>query len=416
MKRYLVIILLSTWVAFVSGTAKAATRTIQFVGVNINHTSKILPSDYKDFIACSVLIMNTGATNQVVNSITFNTFDTTNDQLTTGIVPTVDALYQPNDASSAPNCPVSVSGPCTGKTIPPNGFYVGIAYMNPAALAGKLISLCSGQIQVADVSAAAPGSVVAVGSISYVSEMMFTGGQFSGALYVSGSHVPSGLLAANTTLAFDDVFLNSANTNYTINSSLPFAGSWKGAGQMNLFCAEACMRDAGVAAEGTVADFCRTACGLPSTAGVATMPEGNSMDGGSTFRTNLGYLEESLNPTVAGNTISTNPHHYNVFGAGLADNIRSLQRTANPHWAGGMVQEMIVGPFGSICSGNSGYFQAYNTDFVHSDSVGADIIAADSTNRYPPERLFCSHTHNQDSPYGYVTSTSQFTINGGNAF
>ncbi len=110
-----------------------------------------------------------------------------------------------------------------------------------------------------------------------------------------------------------------------------------------------------------------------------------------------------------------------------AYNFQGLMRTANPKYAGGHVMEMIVGPFDSICSGNQGYFDNGNSDFTHADTMyasggddpgmtiasPANAAAPDSN---PPERLFCSHVHFKDSPYGYVAGGVQFTINGGAAF
>jgi hypothetical protein len=94
-------------------------------------------------------------------------------------------------------------------------------------------------------------------------------------------------------------------------------------------------------------------------------------------------------------------------------------RTANTHYGGGMVYEMIFGPLTSICSANVTYWaQGGLQDFVHSDNIDTGICvgtgaAGDSC---PPERLLCAHRHGIDDLYLGSGSASGFVINGGNPF
>jgi hypothetical protein len=209
--------------------------------------------------------------------------------------------------------------------------------------------------------------------------------------------------------------------------------------QMNLFCAQACYRSV-IAANG-IADgdkgFCDAACGTetaystdPGNPAIYWPDPVSGEVSGSRYRNTFGFLEESMpsNPIVPPPTAaspvtsfhdSSSPSSAARIASSPRNHFRGLFRTANPHWAGGYVMEMIMGPFDSICSGNSVYFQNGNTDFSHVDTIDVDagmVIAKASSIDGPPERLFCAHSHLKDAPFGYVTSGSTFAINGGQAF
>ena len=219
--------------------------------------------------------------------------------------------------------------------------------------------------------------------------------------------------------------------------------------QMNTYCAQACARLVSTIAAGLVPQaYCSLACGggdgemtdpfIAPTAGGQAQTEDNILNTSEHFRNFSGMLEEMQLPNGPPSTpipsnlngngknssrIGDYPFHINKVQGGNSQYSRpnGMFRYANPHYAGGQVIEYIMGPFETICSGNEGYFTSGGQDFRHSDSV----ISTDSTfivahptaaNRGPPERLYCSHAHNQDSPFGYTAHSTPFTIWGGLTF
>ncbi|MGZ6331366.1 MAG: hypothetical protein ACXWP5_02010, partial [Bdellovibrionota bacterium] len=404
--------------AFLSSSAHAATRTVQFVGNVINHISKIRIDQFPDYYACAITVMNTGNSSQIIANLKFNGFEAGTRILKSGsassnppsgtpaMSPTVEAVFLPGNKSGAPTsaCPVGGSNcSCTGAnptiagcgangSLNPGALYVGIAYIDASAIAGKLVSVCSGNFQVLDQSAALPGSVVAAGSISYVTEMGITGGQFNGAMYMSGAHAKYD----NPNVALYDVWTNASLSNNpsgagaaAFPASSPLSGSWGAypwneSMQMNLFCAQACQVEMSLTnIPKSIPDenYCNAVCGmetaysslpppLPGDA-PATPPAGNNGPpagkngapeagfGANTssavaglletaFRNVSGYIEESSPGTPVVGSPAPNPSpipFHDVTGwnqTAPRDQFRGLVRTANPHFAGGYVMEMIV--------------------------------------------------------------------------
>lgn len=405
--------------------AIGADRTIQFAGVASNFGDRNLPN-LSPFIACTVIVANTGVPTQQVRSITFNVFDSGNATRLTPLSAgsgastlTQEDIYQSGLSTPAgPACTTRGTAPsptCTGVDIPGGGIYVATVRTLQLNLSSFTVVPCFGTLTVQDKDPSQPGSVVASGAISFVGEQAITGGQFQGAMYLSGSHY----MAAN--LATNAVFSGSGGS-----EALP-AGTYSRF-QMNAYCKNACEQEIGISPVNS--DYCLAACGGEqagtASGGESEMPLGA---GEHRYRNMFGWLEESdsskkaVNSTLAG--VVTEPFH-DASAAGAVqygnqrDMFRAAFRTANPHFAGGYVVEMIMGPFDSICSANPGYWANGGDDFDHSDSpfwTDSDAkIARRTAGAGPPERLYCSHGHNNDSPFGYTAQSSPFTIWGGNAF
>lgn len=394
-----------------AGESTAATRTVQFVGSGINHTSKIRLDQFRDATACTLVIVNSGSSSQRIQSANFYSFTGTNGELQNidavalaGMDnPLVDAAIF-NSGSSSSSSPTCSNSGCaaTSWRVESGGFFVAVAYVDFAAFSGKSINLCSGYFQVDDVDPAQPGSMVATGSISYVSELGITGGQFNGAMYLSGSHVGGTARVASNQI-FEDAVSSPA--------SLP---AFEETMQMNLYCSQACQESilatSGSLVSSEQVNFCQAACGIQAENAAAYEYTNDSTD---RTRNLFGFLEETTPMDFGASKTLHIPNE---------GEMRAMQRTANPHWAGGYVVEMIVGPFNSICSGNEAFFaeENNNTDFSHIDTIDDDpglrLASPGDPSKGPPERLFCSHTHMKDNPFGYVTSAVQFSINGGMPF
>jgi hypothetical protein len=414
-------LLLGTVLAVIaSPSAQAGLRTYQFAGVATAYGDKPQPL-LSQYVACSVMITNTGYVDQFVQSVTFNVFNAaTGNTLTTatavngtqGAVPlTRDEIYNPGALTTTASCQSTATASCTSSLASPNaikpgGFYVATVLTAQVAQTGFASTPCSGSFTIGDVTTT--GSMMAAGAISYVSEMAITGGQFQGAVYMSGAHAPVG----DTHLA----------TNAAPNGGAMNVGSM----QMNIACGKSC-GTAPYAADSMACDaFCG---GGPGQAFFDQQDIWLPAAGTHQSRNLLGYLEEAFDQQYlpswpANNTdASTNmnndtrvgmyPFHMNYSSVDIDEHrkFRAQHRMANPHYAGGHVVEMILGPFDTICSGNSAYWTDGGQDFDHGDSV----ISTDAAYkiRDVPERLLCSHGHNNDAPWGYVAHSSPFPISGG---
>lgn len=363
-----------------SSSAGAASRTVQFSGNTSNYISKLKMDRYEGTTLCAVSLVNTGSTAQKVTSITFVTYDDAT-QKATNQGATYGVIY--NGGASA-SCGITAGSPCLNTDISSGGIFIATRAVDPSFVSGAAINVCAGQITVEDSNSAQPGSVVASGSIAHVTEEGITGGQFNGALYFSGSQVPASL--ANNTVfgvADDPTWTNSSTPTAPLFPTLP-ADSWETTNQMNLFCSQACRKAA--AGNATELAWCSDLCSTQSGAH------------GHPGKRILAYNETN----------------------GGGNNLSHLVKTADPRWAGGLVMEMIVGPFDSICSGNKEYFTRGNTDFSHTDTIDKDgglhLASPDIGSKGPPERLYCAHTHHQDAPFGYQHASNPFTINAGLPF
>lgn len=391
------------------GSSEAlAVRTIQFMGTASSFVKRLNLSEKEliDGFACSIVIVNSGPNAQTINGIKFTMVKPNKSLVQTDAqADIVDAIYSPGgdvvtSTSSQITCKADKN--ChDGDTLPANGgVYIATAKVHPIPLLGNAFSLCAGSITVDDLNASSPGSVVASGSISYIGETGTIGGQFQGALYLSGSSLAPALTNPINFAAPDYYRYPGKPGGYSEDSNLK-AGSgaavrddYNGSGQMNMFCNLACKNSWGTNASSesgsTVtqneSDVCDTMCG-------------NTQFGPSKGQSNNGVLVDPESGAM-----------------------KFVQKTAPARFAGGTVLEMIVGPFNSICSGNRAYWDNGMADFLHIDTIHKDdnYFIGDPglspTKKYPPERLFCSHTHMQPPPYGYTTNGVSFSINGGRPF
>jgi len=87
------------------------------------------------------------------------------------------------------------------------------------------------------------------------------------------------------------------------------------------------------------------------------------------------------------------------------------------NFSGGIVHEVTIGPFLSICSGNNGYHNEGGVEFSHTEIIGL-AVSGTSIDRGGsiPERLYCMHRHGNDDLYSRVGASSSFAINGGSPF
>jgi hypothetical protein len=401
-------------------SAEAATRTIQFAGVATTYGDLTLPDSMPTYIACTVMIANTGQTNQVVNNMTMNVFDSFQSRQfrptssnTSVSTLTQEEIYNTGALPDSPSCSNAsnneictcissgngATGGCSNRVINPGGVYIATSRTLQAAQAGFVVTPCSGSFTVQDVQPASPGSMVAAGAISFVGEQALTRGQFMGAIYMSGSHVDND---ATTSRAFP------AFGTQSLPSIFPTM-------QMNTYCIPGC----------ELAGVDRNICSIMCGGGMGDLFSGARdtwLTGGHDFRNFSGYLEEFWGDPTLVPPIATNMHHDNRDRSSAEfSQFRSLNRYANPHYNGGHVVEMIMGPFESICSGNARFFNNGGDDFTHSDSnISSDaafrIAHPTAAGRGPPERLYCSHGHDKDGPFGHVAQSTAFTIWGGNAF
>ncbi|MEK7689626.1 MAG: hypothetical protein AAB425_01255, partial [Bdellovibrionota bacterium] len=167
-------------------------------------------------------------------------------------------------------------------------------------------------------------------------------------------------------------------------------------------CAKACRAYASAKGKTWSQDQCEEHCGMSCYDGDGNWCRNIVSATTSSVQT---YFKDTVVDAANADTTSVN-------------NADTYQRTANPHFAGGMVYEMIVGPMVSVCSGNMVYWQEGGVEFSHSD--GVDTHAVYKTNSVypgaPPERLMCSHRHMKQELFMRVGSSTPIVINGGLAF
>jgi hypothetical protein len=119
-----------------------------------------------------------------------------------------------------------------------------------------------------------------------------------------------------------------------------------------------------------------------------------------------------------GATAATESNAQTILSAVKNADRPTLQSTANPHFAGGMVYEMQIGSFGAICSAHKQYFDDGGFDFVHADGVDDHAVykGSEDFDKAPPERLACAHRHGKPDLFMRVGSTSAIVVNGGMPF
>ncbi len=287
--------------------------------------------------------------------------------------------------------------------------------------------VCGGVVQVQDVNAAAPGSVIASGSINVTQEAMVLGGVLSGAYYASGIHLSS---------------TTGLNTDTSNGVPSPPVGL---SHNMNYFCASACAIGTSNGSSSNPGEFCIENCGHyqehtdpisggytsqadPGNASIIPSHMVNSYI--STFPYNSGGIYSWASGVVnAGSATTQWPSVWGPACSGGANfpvaptvyttpQATGELRTANDHYAGGMVYEIEMGPLMSICSGNYTYYQNGGQDFTHAGGVDghAFILGSATCPGCPPERLICNHRHAQPDLYLGVGSSMPFPINGGAPF
>ncbi|MEK7691234.1 MAG: hypothetical protein AAB425_09455 [Bdellovibrionota bacterium] len=253
---------------------------------------------------------------------------------------------------------------------------------------------------------------MASGSVTISQEAMVLGGVLSGAYYASNTHIQKE--------AGGKWPKHMATNDMPAKSAAPGIDDDYDAANMNFYCAKACMVYGADASHGrggkagdpsnNAADFnkntCEEHCGIRC---ISSYNEGDTVDirDGDWCRNMTGFTIPPAGDDAA------------YFRSGsLPSGVDKLVRTANSHFAGGMVYEMIQGPLSAICSGNRRYFEEGGVDFDHSDGVDSHAVFKNNLDfeGAPPERLLCMHRHAKPDLFMRVGSTSPIVINGGLAF
>jgi hypothetical protein len=342
-----------------SGDLRAATRTVFFSGSSSIPYLSAGFSDQAKVGYCSVTVVNLSGASQKVEEVSFLVPLMVASSISTQNVSISLPSEQLKVSQSAID--ISSSGACIGQELPPNSYCTLMKRVATLPVAGIRNIHCSGKVKVSDWSPAAPGSVVASGSVVTLQESMVLGGVLSGAHYYGSPN--DGNSISTLAAKFDGLPGNKPGS----VTSLEAGTNGGGTGQMNLSCYANCKFQKNGA--GTEA-ACRNLCGVNDLAA----------------------------PRVA--------------------SIDQLIE-ARPYSAG-VVHEVTMGPFMSICSGNSNYHSEGGVEFSHTEltrngDVSLALSAIDQSGGLP-ERLYCMHRHANDDLYSRVGATSAFAINGGNPF
>ena len=418
------------FVLLFSQSAFAATRTIQFSGIAAAGAGGLALQDvslqHSATAECQVAVINTGAAPQRVDSLQYWFTE----------VPAANTYRRlARTHADADQCRVTsgtlACGNCVGVELAQGDFCI-MSYMTSVLSNGvHRTGICAGTIVVSDAQPSSPGSVVASGTVSVNQEALVLGGVLSGAYYASGTHVrgaTSGSDTKNTDLAATVAGVSTAAVD-TVN--------------MNIFCETACT----ASGEGK---WCDEQCGKGhgSLTGKANLVLQNPAWNETPTNSRASHISLFENPrslrliTAAsgdisggGGTIfwdpnggatklySTESAWGNVFNWAVTTPdewyLRPMITTANPHWAGGMVYELEIGPLGAICSANSNYASMGGVPFTHGDNLTGDAVSKEPlfpARVGPPEALFCAHRHGNSDLYMRVGSSSPFPINGGAPF
>ncbi len=448
------------------GKVGAATRTVQFAGIGVNDPLTVEVSNWSFMTSCTIAVANLGSTDQVITG--FDRIAYANSSYVAGTTPSKIFPYTDFNAVYYLSFLDHWRGD-SGKTgcigadkflAPGDVCFVQYAVIT-APWTGK-IAPCFGRVTVKDRDDKKPGSIIATGSVYLNQEAMVLGGQLSGAYYASQTHV--------MTSDFGNTKALKALPEMPTNGSGDTAFSYDGAQNMNVFCSAACQA---YGAWGNQA--CDEHCGFSSqgqdgfwthhiTGWTMKTPEVSFKDGFSLESVNgddekqdmLHLVGPSLSPAehevptpvvLVSPGPATPPTNANIrtmmlsaaeslntsvntMMVELANDIRDdLQRldraqyhsVTNAHFAGGMVYEMEIGAYSSICSAHNQYALDGGLEFRHSDGVDSHAVydsnpIYDGARKAPPERLLCAHRHLKPDLLMRVGSTSPIVVNGGMPF
>jgi hypothetical protein len=346
--------------------ARAATRAVFFSG------SSSIPylsggfADSAKVAYCSITIVNLSTSSQRIESVEFLMPELSGATVRTRYLPIASASEQLKVEPDA--LEFSAASQCIGRALPRNSYCTLMKRVTTIPVAGIRNAHCSGKVTVSDVNASQPGSVVASGSVVTLQEVVVLGGVLSAAHYYGS---PNDVALTTAAAKFDDLPSNRPSGLSTLRSGS--AGSGGGTGQMNLSCYANCIERVSGVPTPDQQSACRAACGVPSPPPAAPAPDNS-------------------------------------------DTLNKYVRSAV--YSGGVVHEMTIGPFLSICSGNAAYHAEGGIEFSHADLHGGQIgilNTVDSSGGIP-ERLYCMHRHGNDDLYSRVGATSAFAINGGSPF
>ncbi len=355
----------------------ASTRLIPFSGIASSEVRTLELNLANSVATCTITIANLSSVDQQISDVQFLDYDTTQ-KIT--VWKKADQIWKRGLDSNA----ISDSS-CSGTILPGT-----ICFFRKKLIpytAEARYAVCTGKIQVADDKSSKPGTVVASGALSIYQESQVVGGALSGALYSSGTanfFTPGSGLKLSDNLAGKDLPDSgtlTAEPSYTTN--------------MNFVCFDACKKFKLNWSD----KQCQIHCGSYSystTTDISTS-EAIALSGSVVKIPQLkpNWKAENTQPPIP-------------------DDEYFIKKT-DPGMGGGLVLEMISGPFISICSGNKDYHTQGGVDHHHTDgSMQGDTNFGGS--EMISERLYCGHRHQKSDLLSRVGSTSPFPINGGVAF
>ncbi len=382
--------------------AHAASRSVIFSGTsNIPYLSSGF-SDQARIAYCTLTVVNIGNTDQKISKVSFINTTLSGGSISSSLVEVTDPNEQIRVTPTATS--LGTASSCIGSAIPPNGYCTILKRISTAPVGGIRNVHCSGRIYVEDSTSSQPGSVIASGSVVTLQESMVMGGVLSAAHYY-GSYTENQF----TTRAAKFDGLPSNHPAGVTDLKVP--GGY-GTNQMNLSCYANCYWQTG----GTPAyrqSTCQASCGMSdTTAGV-----GNGLSCyANCFWQTRGTDADRQTTCQASCGMSGTTAQVGAFGAS------SDKFSSGLKYSGGIVHEITMGPFLSICSGNSSYHAEGGIEFSHSeltrDAAGTTTGVLNAIDQHGgiPERLYCMHRHSRDDLFSRVGATSSFAINGGNPF
>ncbi|MBL7715002.1 MAG: hypothetical protein JNL01_06000 [Bdellovibrionales bacterium] len=340
--------------AISSFPAFAATRTVQFAGLASVEANFTVIQELNTQAVCTVIIVNTGQTAQIVDGIEF--------------------INSPSALGSSFTAAVGCGNGAAGQTIAA-GQTCAATYRPSTYIQDLRQGVCAGRITVRDANDNSPGSVTATGSIGVMLESQVMGGTLAGALYSSGQIVQAS--GAATT------------------------------GSMNLYCTDACQRQ--LANSRT----CASLCGVTSTQTPYGMFVPRNIDGileeedavnpnGSapisfptTGQQNGGYpkMIHTKTPTLF------------AGGAIFELNIGSMHAVCNG----------TPGYLGSDLAPSAGEPHFGHGQYGGGEQVDLPLLTGDGQGK-KGEVLYCSHRHGVPDLISRVGSTTPVVINGGMPF
>ena len=194
-------------------------------GVASSYFTTVAINNATTTAVCTVVVANTGATDQYVERVRFIEVSYTDSTKSASFPASANGDHAILTATTYADSISNASTGCTATTTLSSGGICIFRFSQTTLPWNGRTAVCSGQISVKDKDASKPGSVTASGAISLNQESLVVGGLMSGAMYLSGMHItpnagghfPTAMADNNTpfTGAAPDVNLTSGSYNVT---------------------------------------------------------------------------------------------------------------------------------------------------------------------------------------------------------